>query len=63
MPASFIYFAGIIFTLSPMFFVKILSFTYSVSGSSVDSSFSTLDQKGTYKATLYLTNAAPAAAL
>lgn len=39
------------------------TFTYSVSGSSVDSSFSTLDQKGTYKATLYLTNAAPAAAL
>ena len=39
------------------------TFTYSVAGSSVDASFSTLDQKGTYKATLYLTNAQPAAAL
>jgi len=39
------------------------TFTYSVAGTSVDSSFSTLDQKGTYKATLYLTNAQPAAAL
>ena len=39
------------------------TFTYSVAGSSADSSFSTLDQKGTYKATLYLTNAQPAAAL
>ena len=42
---------------------SVTNFPISITGNTVTNTLSTLDETGTYKATLYLTNTAPAAAL